>query len=124
MAEPEEKTPVPIEQVDPRTRAQVKKELHEKNQEERKRQIEQLKVEYSQIKDSPALADILKKAREFAAWHLKLAKDGVGSRVLGADDNGNPKIEEYYLTPEQRIAELDQCKGQEQLIAYIEGKLN
>lgn len=117
-------TPTPAEEVDSRTRAQAKKQLHEQKQEERKRAAEQLRAEYAQIKDSPALEDILNKARQFANWHLKLAKDGVGSRVTGNDDNGNPVVEEYYLTSEQRIAELDQCKGQEQLIAYIEGKLN
>lgn len=123
MAEPEKK-PVSINEVDPRTRAQVKKELHQKNEEERKRAAEQLKADYASIADSPALADILAKARQFADWHLKLAKDGVGSKNVGVDPETNqPQFEDYYLTSEQRIAELDKASGQEQLIAYIEGKL-
>ena len=123
MAEPEKKQPIKEEELDPRTRAQLKRDLHKKKTEERQREIDALKHEYALIKDSPALADILGKARQFADWHLKLAKDGVGSKQTGVDDDGNPKFEDYYLTSEQRIAELDKASGQEQLIAYIEGKL-
>lgn len=110
-------------EVDSRTRAQAKKQLHEQREKERKEKLDQLKAEYAQIKDSLALEDILAKAKQFAGWHLKLAKDGVGSKVVGSNDSGQPVTEEYYLTQEQRISELDQAKGQEQLIAYIEAKL-
>lgn len=111
------------EELDQRTRAQVKRDLHKQKTEERKREADEIRHQYAQIKDSPALADILAKARTFAAYHLKLAKDGVGAKQEGVDESGRPKMVDYYLTSEQRIAELDKASGQEQLIAYIEDKL-
>lgn len=116
-------TPVPEAQLDTRTRAQIKKELHERKQKERAEKSEEMKNLYHKIKDEPALADILAKGKSFAAYHMKLAKDGVGFKVRGQDENGKDIVEDYVLTSEQRIAELDQCKGLEQLVGYIEQKL-
>lgn len=123
MAEEAKKEPVKEEELDPRTRAQVRKDLHKQKTEERKRADEQLRAEYAKVKDTPAIADIISKGKEFAAWHLKIAKDGMGTRVAGQDDKGKDILETYYLTSEQRIAELDQCKGIEQFVGYIERKL-
>lgn len=111
------------EPVDEQTRRRAVKELHEKKAKERAEEIQSLKAHYAQIKDSPALADIVTKARQFADYHLKLAKDGMGARKVGTDDRGQPILEDYYLTQEQRVAELDQAKGLEQLIAYVEQKI-
>ena len=110
--------------VDETTRRRAVKELHEKRAKERAEEIQALKAQYVQIKDSPALADIVAKAKQFAGYHLKLAKDGVGARKVGTDDKNQPIMEDYYLTQEQRVAELDQAKGIEQLISYIEQKIN
>lgn len=121
MAEKEIVTPA--EQVDEATRRRAAAKLHKEKAEERKRQAEQRKAEYAEIKDSPALADIIAKGKEFAAYHLKLAKDGMGARVTGQNDNGTAIVEDYFLTSEQRIAELDQAKGIEQYVAYIEKQL-
>lgn len=121
MAEPEIKTPA--EQVDEATRRRATAKLHKEKSEERKRMAEQRRAEYAKIKDEPALADIIQKGREFAAYHLKLAKDGMGARVNGQDEKGNPNVEDYFLTSDQRIAELDQAKGIEQYVAYIEKQL-
>lgn len=115
---------VPNQEVDEQTRRRAVKELHEKKAKERAEEIQALKAHYAQVKDSPAIADIIEKARSFAGYHLKLAKDGVGARKVGVDDKGNAVLEDYYLTQEQRVAELDQAKGIEQLIAYIEQKIN
>ena len=121
MADQEVKTPA--EQVDEATRRRAAAKLHKERAEERKRQGEQRRAEYAKIKDEPALADIIAKGKEFAAYHLKLAKDGMGARVNGQDDKGNPIVEDYFLTSDQRIAELDQAKGIEQYVAYIEKQL-
>lgn len=116
--------PVPAEELDPRTRAQVKKELHEKRNKERADAAAALKGSYQSLKTEPAMVDVLEKARAFAAYHLKLAKDGVGGKIVGYDDNNQPQVEDITLSSEQRISELDQCKGLEQLISYIEQKIN
>lgn len=115
--------PIPAEQLDPRTRAQVARDLHKKKTEERKAAAETLKTDYAAVKDTAAIADLLVKTRSFAAYHLKLAKDGVGAKQNGVDDSGAPIIEDVILTSEQRISELDQAKGIEQLLSYLEQKL-
>jgi hypothetical protein len=119
----ETKKPIPASELDPRTRMQAKKQLHEQKQKERADAAAQLKVEYANVKESPALVDILVKARSFAAYHTKLAKDGIGARNMGVDDSGAPIIEDYHLSSEERLGELDQAKGIEQIISYIEQKI-
>lgn len=123
MAASDDVTPTPAEQVDEATRRKAAAELHKQKTEERKRLMEQRKAEYAKIKDEPALADIIAKGKEFAAYHLKLAKDGMGARITGQDERGAPVVEDYFLTSDQRIAELDQAKGIEQYVAYIENQL-
>lgn len=102
------------------TRAQRAKKLHEVNTAQRKQAMDELKAIFRKEKDGPIVKHLLYKAREFASYHHKLAKDGVGAKVVGTDEGGQPVTETYYLTSEQRIAELDQAKGMEQLIGYIE----
>lgn len=116
--------PVPENEVDRRTRAQARQQLHKQKAEERKREAEQRKGEYAAIKDSPALADILAKARSFAAYHSKLAEDGVGAKNIGKDESGAPIIEDYYLTDSQVARELGGSSALKQLITYIENQLS
>lgn len=123
MAEPEKNNTNPEPVIDATTKRKAAKELHERKSKERADEIAHRKHEYAVIKDSPALADIIEKGKQFANWHLKLAKDGVGAKNKGKDENGRDIIEDYYLTAEQRISELDQCKGIEQFVAYIEGNI-
>ncbi|MCA9325952.1 hypothetical protein KDA23_07920 [Candidatus Saccharibacteria bacterium] len=124
MATDEEKKPLSEEEVDPRTRAQARKALHEKKEKERKAKSEQLKGDYMSIKDAPALEDILAKARSFAAYHSKLAEDGVGARNVGKDESGAPIVEDYYLTDSQVARELGGASALKQLITYIENQLS
>lgn len=119
----EEKITTPAEAVDEVTKRKAAAKLQKERAEERKRLVEQRHAEYAKIKDEPALADIISKGKEFAAYHLKLAKDGMGARVTGQDERGASVVEDYFLTSDQRIAELDQAKGIEQYVAYIEKQL-
>jgi hypothetical protein len=119
----EEKTSQPQE-VDNRTRLQAKRELHAKKQAERLEKVETLKAAYVASKDDPALLDILEKAKAFKEWHNKLAIDGVGARKIGVDDSGADIIEDYYLTDSQIARELGGTSALQQLITYIENKLN
>lgn len=125
QANPAPAAPQPIAEadLDPRTRAQVRKELHQKKQEERKAAAEALHHEYQKLKDEPAIADIIRFAKQMAAYHTKMAKDGVGAKNMGVDDSGAPIIEDYRLSSEERLSELDQAKGIEQIVSYIEQKL-
>lgn len=111
------------EEVDRRTRAQAVKELNARRAEERKRVEDGLKSAYAAIADDPAFKDILAKARQFAAYHTKVAKDRVGMRANGTNASGETKYEEYNLTEAERLANLDNAAGIEELLAYIERKL-
>lgn len=99
-------------------------ENYKRGNKERADEAERIKAVYKQHKDNPALLDALEKARLFADYHHKIAKDGVGMRQNGIDSKGNKVLEEYRLTPEERCGELDQAKGIEQLIAYIDQRIN
>lgn len=113
----------PENSADTRTRIQARKELHERKEAERKAAAEQLQTEYNGVKDSPAVQDILAKARAFAAYHNQLAVDGVGTRVVGNDENGNPKLEDFHLSDSQTMRELGAASGLRQIIVYLESKL-
>jgi len=110
-------------ETDRQARRLLAKELHDKNTQERLRERDALRAHYTQIKDSPAFQDILSMAHKFVDFHIRLAKDGVGTRKIGVNNNGNPILEDYVLSHQERVAELDQVKGIEQLIAYIENKI-
>ena len=124
MADTEDKTPIKEEELDSRTRAQIRKELHETKAKQRKTSAEQLKADYLSAKDEPAILDILEKAKQFAAYHNKLAEDGVGAKNMGSDSSGAPIIEDYYLTDSQVARELGGSSALKQLVAYIENKLS
>lgn len=111
------------QEVDNRTRLQAVKELNRKRAEERKNAEASLRAEYAKIKDSPAFQDILEKGRTFQAYHNKIARDAVGMKPAGKSDGGQEKYEEYTLTSEERLAHLDNAGGIEELIAYIERKV-
>lgn len=115
--------PIPEEDLDPRTRAQVKKELHERKQKERQQQAADLKMQYVELAEHPALVDFLQKAHAFLNYHNKLAVDGVGARNMGLDEDNQPIIEDYYLTDSQVARELGAVSGLQQLITYVENKL-
>ena len=104
------------------TRAQ-KVELHKKNTEQRVADGRELKMAYEKEADSVVLTDILTKAHNFVKYFEKIAKDGMGGRVVGKRDDGSDLVEDYYLTPAQRLSNLDKASGIESLIAYIEGKI-
>lgn len=123
MADAESK-PIPEDQLDTRTRAQAKRDLHKQKQEERKRNQEALKSEYSSARDNPALLDILAKAKTFRDYHTKLAIDGVGAKIVGQDDDRHDIIEEYSLSDSEVHRELGGASALTQLIVYIENQLS
>lgn len=106
-----------------KTRVQAAKELHARKAKEREDKAVQTKAEYQKIKDEPALVDILEKAKSFAAYHAKLAEDGVGARRVGVDENNQDVLEEYYLDSHQVARELGGSSALRQLIIYIENKI-
>ena len=125
MSKENENQPIPESELDEKTRAQVKKELHLRKQEERKQNAEELKIQYHEIKDSPALADILQHAKSFRNFHQKLASDGVGAKVVSDPDvKGGQRVVEYELTDSQTFRELGGASALEELITYIENKLS
>lgn len=118
LNEEQQETPV----VDtPKTKAQAARELHQKKNEERASIINELRVSYKKIREEPAFQDILAKAKQFAGYHLKMAKDGVGFRETGQkDEEGNPLQETVFFDKDKRTTELDKAAGIEELVAYLE----
>jgi hypothetical protein len=112
----------PVEQ---KTRIQKVKDEHQKKANERANKQNELKVSYKKIIDEPAFKDILAKAKQFAAYHLTLAKDGVGYQQTGGkDDSGNPLQATVFFSHEKRVTELDKAAGIEELSNYIERQVS
>lgn len=103
------------------TRAQ-KIQNHEEATKDREAQARELKLAYEQAASGVVLQDILKKMESFIKYFEKIAKDGMGGKVVGKDENRNDIIEEYRLTPEERLSNLDKASGIESLQAYILAK--
>jgi hypothetical protein len=101
-------------------RLQTRRAAHKARVEEQTKEIEAVKHSYARIKDEPAFRDLLAKAKSFAAYHTKMAKDGVGYRDTGQfDEKGKPIQEIVYYTNEKRVSELDKAAGIEELEDYI-----
>lgn len=106
------------------TRAQAAKIAHQKANEQRAQTENELRISYKKIKDEPAFQDILTKAKQFAGYHLKMAKDGVGFRETGQrDDSGNPVQETVFFDQHKRVTELDKAAGIDEIVGYIEGRV-
>jgi hypothetical protein len=106
------------------TRAQKAKAVHEKNSETRGNEQKYLKAAYLQGNGEVILEDLQKKIRAWIGLNNKVAQDGVGARPTGFKlTDGTPEIENVYLTPEQRASYLDQSKGQQAILDYIERQL-
>lgn len=107
----------------PKRRIEQKRENYEKGTRERQEAAQALKIEYKKVKDSPAIKHLLVKMRQFADWHTKVAKDGVGF-VDKKDESGLVIDQEVtFLAPEKRLQELDRAAGIEEIITYLEGQL-
>lgn len=99
-----------------KTRLQVKQEFQKRKAQERAEALALTKSQYLAEKDNPVILDVLAKAKSFAAYHTKVAQDGVGYKSNKAGEA--PEI--YYLTSEKRLQELDKASGMLELIDYIE----
>jgi uncharacterized linocin/CFP29 family protein len=111
--------------VEQKTRIQKVKEEHQKRANERANNQNELKVSYKKIMNEPAFKDILVKGKQFAAYHLTLAKDGVGYQQTGSkDDSGNAVQQTVFFSHEKRVTELDKAAGIEELSSYIERQIS
>lgn len=107
-----------------RTKVQKASELHQRKTKERAEAVALTKATYQAAKESPVLQDILEKAKQFAAYHVKLAQDGVGYRNTGAKlQDGTPEQELYYFDHQKRVTELDKSAGLLELVDYIERQI-
>lgn len=106
------------------TRAQKAKAEHEKKSDERKSAAQTIKTAYLSGDGERILEDLQKKIKTWMALNNKVAQDGVGARATGYKlEDGSPEVENIYLTPEQRASYLDQSKGQQAILDYIERQL-
>lgn len=106
---------------DKRTRVQRVKAVHEKASKDRADAVSNLKAAYLANRDNPVVLDILEKAAKFMAYHEKIAKDGFGARKTGFKlENGQDEFENFYLTAEKRVNELEKAAGIQELLDYIE----
>lgn len=99
-------------------------EAHNRKQEELKQQFQQTRVDYQNNRENPVVKDILTKAQKFMAYHVKLAQDGVGARKTGhLLENNTEEVENYFLTPADRVSHLDKAAGIQELLDYINRQL-
>lgn len=109
---------------DQRTRVQKKAAIHKKNSQDRASELSGIKAAFQAEKDGIVVQDVLKKARSFAQYHLKIAQDGLGARKTGYKlQDGSDEVENIYLTNDQRAAHLDKASGLQELIDYIERQI-
>jgi hypothetical protein len=101
-------------------RLQTRRAAHKARVEEQSKEVDAIKHSYARIKDEPAFRDLLAKAKSFAAYHTKMAKDGVGYRDTGEfDAKGKPVQEIVYYDQAKRLSELDKASGIEELEGYV-----
>ena len=93
-------------------------EVHKRRVKERADKVSLLKAAYVSDKDSLVLKDILEKIKQFAAYHTKVAQDGVGNRRVAKD-----QYDTVDLLPDKRLSEMDKAAGQLEIIAYIKRQL-
>lgn len=106
------------------TRAQKAKAAHEEGSTARKNDQAFLKAAYLQGNGEVILEDLQKKIKLWMGLNNKVAQDGVGARPTGYKlQDGSAEVENIYLTPEQRASYLDQSKGQQAILDYIERQL-
>ena len=106
------------------TRAQKAKAKHEEKSLERKNDQQTVKTAYLSGKGDVILEDLQKKIKAWIALNNKVAQDGVGARATGYKlEDGSPEVENVYLTSEQRASYLDQSKGQQAILDYIERQM-
>lgn len=106
------------------TRAQKAKAAHEKATTERASAQQTIKAAYLSGNGEIILEDLQTKIKTWMSLNNKIAQDGVGNRPTGFKlTDGTPEIETIYLSPEQRASYLDQSKGQQAILDYIERQL-
>lgn len=106
------------------TRAQKAKAEHEKKSTERKNDQQTVKTAYLSGNGEVILEDLVKKIKSWIQLNNKVAQDGVGARATGYKlEDGSPEVENIYLTPVQRASYLDQSKGQQAILDYIERQM-
>lgn len=81
-----------------------------------------LKGEYLNIAKTKAFRDLQGKIASFDAYHLKLAKDGVGYEQMVMSD-GSTTQKTVRFTPEERAGHLDRSAGIQEIADYIERML-
>ncbi len=105
---------------DKRSRIDKAKEAHQRADKERADAISLTKASYQANLQDPVILDVIRVAKNLAAYHTKVAQDGVGYREGALNNNGMPSQEVYYLTSEKRCSELDRAAGLLEIVDYID----
>lgn len=103
-------------------------ETHKRNSEDRAKEVKNIQASYHSTLSGAGeivVRDIINKAKSFADYHTKIAKDGVGAKQTGYKlEDGTREVENYFLKSEERLSHLDKAAGIEELIDYIERQIN
>lgn len=106
------------------TRAQKAKAQHDKKSVERKNDQQTVKTGYLSGKGEIIIEDLQKKIKSWIQLNNKVAQDGVGARATGYKlEDGTQEVENIYLTPVQRASYLDQSKGMQAILDYIDRQM-
>lgn len=108
------------------TRAQAKRQEHEKKTKERLDNLREIRNAFrlASKNDSLVLESIVSHAEKLISYNEKIARDGVGARKTGhLLENGSEEVENIFLKPAERISYLDKAAGIQLLVDYIKRQI-
>lgn len=73
---------------------------------------------YLKWSKEPVFEDFMKVINSFADYHRKISQDGIAYKRLSSD-----RVEEITLDPTQRVGHLDKAAGIQEILDYIDRRL-
>lgn len=87
---------------------------------ERNDRLSDVKKLWEAAADGQLVADIRDKLDGFILMHTQMARQGVAVRSTGKRSENGEELETVFLTSEQRVAHLDQAKGIQEFLDYVD----
>lgn len=102
------------------TRAQRARAEHEAKTSERLNDLREVRNSFREIKDTPAMKNLIHYINTMVKMNEKIARDGVGARRTGYKlENGQEEVENIFLSKDERVAKLDRAAGQQDILDYL-----
>lgn len=106
------------------TRAQKAKAAHEEGTKSRANDQQFVKAGYLSGNGEVILEDLKKKIPLWMGLNSKIAQDGVAARATGYKlQDGTPEIENVFLKDSERVGYLNENRGMQKILDYIDRQL-